>query len=121
MRKTFFLLLVLLGLINFSSLHAQSKTEYCILRIVNTVKTTGVESKLFIDLGSSQTHSLKNVFENNKNGTISVKNSDGSTTIIKDEVDFLPIIEQYGFKLIEVYSNSILEKSYVNYLFEKKN
>jgi predicted SPOUT superfamily RNA methylase MTH1 len=118
--KKILLIFAIFGLLTCSNIQAQNKTEYCILRIVNTIKTTGVESKLYINIGSSQIHSLKGVFENNKNGTISIKNSDGTTTIIKDEVDFLSIIERYGFKLIEVYSNSILEKSYVNYLFEKR-
>ncbi len=119
MRNISILIIAFVGFIYNSN--AQSKVEYCILRIVNTVKTTGVESKLYLDIGSSKTHSLNGVFENNKNGTITVKNSDGSTILIKDEVDFLPIIERYGFKLIKVYSNSILEKSYINYLFEKKS
>lgn len=117
MKKWLFVFLLLGSL---QTLQAQQKSEYCILRIINTLKTTGVESKLSIDIGTSKEHSLYNVFENNKNGFVVLKNSDGSTLVIKDEIDFLPIIERFGFKLIQVYTTSILDKSYVNYLFEKK-
>lgn len=117
MKKWFFVFLLLGSL---QTMLAQQKSEYCILRIINTLKTTGVESKLSIDIGSSKEHSLYNVIENNKNGFVVLKNSDGSTLVIKDEVDFLPIIERYGFKLVQVYTSSILDKSYINYLFEKK-
>ncbi|MCX7862669.1 MAG: hypothetical protein N2449_06715 [Bacteroidales bacterium] len=101
-------------------IYAQQKTEYCILRIVNTLKTSGIESKLSIDIGNSKEHSLYNIVENNKNGFVIFKQADGSTITIKDEVDFLAIIEKYGFRLVQVYTTSILEKSYINYLFEKK-
>lgn len=117
MKKWLFVFILMVAL---QTSHAQQKSEYCILRIINTLKTTGVESKLSIDIGTSKDHSLYNVFENNKNGYVVFKNSDGSTLVIKDEVDFLPIMERFGFKLIQVYTNSILDKSFVNYLFEKK-
>jgi hypothetical protein len=114
-----FALLFLMTISYFS--YSQNQTEYCILRITNSIKTTGIESKLYLDIGTNQTHSLKNVFINNKNGTITVKKADGSSLIISDEIDFLNIIEQYGFKLIHCYSTSVLEKTYVSYLFEKRN
>ncbi len=102
-------------------LKAQEKSEYCILRITYSVKTQGLESKLMIDLGNQINHSLRDVFENSKGGTISIKNSDGTVTVIKDEIDFLPVIERYGFKLKDVYSMTLLDKSYVNFIFEKKS
>lgn len=99
---------------------AQEKTEYCILRVTYSVKPNNLDSKLSIDLGSNANHSLKGIFENTKGGTISVNNIDGTVTIIKDEIDFFTIINKYGFKLINSYTMTLLDKSYANFVFEKK-
>lgn len=101
-----------------TTLVAQEKTEYCILRVTYSVKPNNLESKLSIDLGSNANHSLKGIFENTKGGTISVNNADGTVTVIKDEIDFFTIINKYGFKLIDSYTMTILEKSYANFVFE---
>ncbi|HOU98008.1 MAG TPA: hypothetical protein PLP65_04095 [Bacteroidales bacterium] len=103
-----------------TSLVAQEKNEYCILRVTYSVKPNNLDSKLSIDLGTNSNHSLKGIFENTKGGTISVNNADGTVTVIKDEVDFLTIISKYGFKLINSYTMTLLEKSYANFIFEKK-
>ncbi|NMC98407.1 MAG: hypothetical protein GYA62_01605 [Bacteroidales bacterium] len=99
---------------------AQEKNEYCILRVTNSVKPNNLDSKLSIDLGTNSNHSLKGIFENTKGGTISVNNADGTVTVIKDEIDFLTIISKYGYKLINTYTMTLLEKSYANFIFEKK-
>lgn len=116
MRKFVFILFVLFA----TTLVAQEKTEYCILRVTYSVKPNNLDSKLSIDLGSNANHSLKGIFENTKGGTISINNADGTVTVIKDEVDFFSIISKYGFKLINSYTMTLLEKSYANFVFEKK-
>lgn len=116
MKNIWFILLFLVSTI----LVAQEKTEYCILRVTYSIKPNNLDSRLSVDIGSSENHSLKGIFENTKGGTISVNNSDGTITVIKDEVDFLTIINKYGFKLINSYTMTLLEKSYVNFIFEKK-
>lgn len=100
--------------------NAQEKKEYCILRITYSVKPNNLESKLFVDFGTDANHSLKGIIENTKGGIISINNTDGTVTVIKDEVDFLNIISKYGYKLINSYTMTLLEKSYANFIFEKK-
>lgn len=116
MRKIFLIFLIFFA----TTLFAQQNTEYCILRVTYSVKPNNLESKLFVDLGSNANHSLKGIFENTKGGTISINNVDGTVTVIKDEVDFFTIVSNYGFKLINSYTITLLEKSYANFVFEKK-
>ncbi len=102
------------------NLFSQDKSEFCILRITYTVKTAGLDAKLQLDLGSNPNHSLKDIFENTKGGTITIKNIDGTSTVIKSEIDFLTVIQQFGFYLKDVFTMTLLDKSYANFIFEKK-
>jgi len=116
MKKIVFILLVLVT----TTLVAQEKTEYCILRVTYSVKPNNLDSKLSIDLGSSANHSLKGIIENTKGGTISVNNADGTVTVVKDEIDMFSILYKYGFKFLNSYTMTLLDKSYTNFIFEKK-
>lgn len=113
-------LLVVFFIFSYANIFAQEKIEYCILRVTYSVKPNNLDSKLSLDLGSTANHSLKGIFENTKGGTISVNNADGTVTVIKDEIDFFTIISKYGYKLINSYTMTLLEKSYANFIFEKK-
>ncbi len=107
-------------MLNASALLAQDKCEYLILRVTYSIKPTGMDARLEIDLGTSTTHSMYGILENSKGGNISLKHPDGSVTIIKNEVDFFNIIQTYGFIISNSFSFTVLEKSYVSFILVKK-
>ncbi len=116
--KTFFLIVLFFSVL---TIQAQEKAEYCILRVTYSVKPNNLDARLSIDIGTDVNHStLKGIFQNNKGDSINVNNPDGSVTVIKNEVDFFSVINKYGFNLINTYTVTLLEKSYTNFVFEKK-
>ncbi|NSW46057.1 MAG: hypothetical protein HPY79_09625 [Bacteroidales bacterium] len=118
MRKVLilFLLLLFASIVSFS----QEKAEYCIVRVTYSVKPNNLDSKLSIDFGTNINHSLKGIIENGKGGTITVNNADGTVTVVKDEIDIFSVLNKYGFVLINSYTMTLLDKSYANFIFEKK-
>jgi hypothetical protein len=116
MKKILFLVMLL----NASVLFAQEKCEYMILRVTYSIKPNGMDSRLEVDLGTSPTHSLKGILENGKSGTLSLHHTDGTVTVIKNEVDFFNIIQTYGFSITNSYSFTVLEKSYANFVLVRK-
>ncbi|MCX7953573.1 MAG: hypothetical protein N3A01_00105 [Bacteroidales bacterium] len=100
-----------------SCLFSQKK-EYFILRVTYLIKPARIECKLEVDLGT-KAHTLKNIIENTSDGALKIKNDDGTIFIIKNEVDFINFIQKYNYKLINSYTFTQLDKSYVNFLFEK--
>lgn len=112
-----FLIIVSLLIVSLLKTYSQNK-EYFILRVTYLIKPTRIESKLEIDLGT-KSHSLKNIIENTPDGTLKIKNEDGSTFIIKNEVDFFNFIQKYNFKLVNSFNFTQLDKTYVNFIFEK--
>jgi hypothetical protein len=101
-------------------LFGQPKDEYMILRVNHVLKQQGVESRLFVDLGTTGEHSMKGIIENTDAGSVIINSAEGTATAIKNEVDFLNIIYRYGFTLKESYSIDISGKSYVQFVFVKK-
>lgn len=106
--------------ISVLSAFAQQKEEYMLLQVYHVSKTYGVESRLYVDMGTTGEHSMKNILVNSEAGSVFLNSADGTTIAIKNEVDFLNIISKYGFILKESYSIEISGKSYVQFVLVKK-
>ena len=91
-----------------------------ILRSHHYLKRDGIDSRLSVDIGSLENHSLRNIVRNGESGTIIFKFSD-IIIVVKNEVDFLNMANSLNFKLVSVNEINISNKKYFQYLFFKAN
>lgn len=101
------------------SVNGQTKDEYLILRVSHYTKKHGLDSRLTVDLGTNENHSLKNIIENSQLGSVKISRSDGTVNVLKNEVDFLNIMSDFGFSMKESYVVEISGIKYTQYIFVK--
>jgi len=102
-------------------INAQSSAnkEFVILRVNYFSKQTGLEARLSIDIGTSQTHSLKGKFEEGKNGTLRYNEPGDKIIVFNNEIDILELLYKQGFEIIYCYDGVITGKNYMHYLLSK--
>jgi pyruvate formate-lyase activating enzyme-like uncharacterized protein len=113
---------VFFSLFNFATAQNEEnnqKKEFLILRVTHYTKRTGIESRMTVDIGTLEKHSLKNIIENGENGSI-IFNMPDIKIVARNEVDFLTIIQTFGFELISLNEIELSGRNYFQYLFFKK-
>jgi len=96
-----------------------SDKEVVILRVNQFLKTNGLESRLYIEIGNSPNHSFKGKVENGEAGTVRYTKNDGMVSVFTNEVDMLSFLINNGYKILNVYENNIGSRPFVNYIMEK--
>ena len=123
MKKILFISFLLICVLPFHSF-AQKKSEtqnpeYIILWVTHALKQSGIESRLEVNIGHMNGHSMKGILTNGESGTVSF-NIDGTTTVVRNEVDFFTIASSYGFKLFNVEVTDMSGKKYFQYILIKE-
>ena len=118
--KTIILLSILIFTTN-SLIFGQTNSdkEIVILRVNHFLKSSGLVTKISIEIGDSPTHSLKGKVENGEVGSVRYNKSDGTTTVYHNEVDVISFLLNNGYKILTVYENNVGSRPFVNYILEK--
>ncbi|HAA00025.1 MAG TPA: hypothetical protein DEP18_00480 [Flavobacteriales bacterium] len=114
--KTFFLSLFCFLLFSFS-VAAQTQGEVVILRVEYAKKSSGIEHRMQLDAGISTQHSLSGKVINEK-GVVRIK-TDEKTESFTNEVDLLSYLQKNGFRLLQVFNQTIMGETYLVYLLER--
>ncbi len=90
-----------------------------VLWVTHILKQTGMESRLEVNIGNMNSHSLKGILSNGESGTV-IFNDNGKSTVVRTEVDFLTVASFYGFSLNNVEVTDVAGKKYFQYLLIKE-
>jgi hypothetical protein len=98
---------------------AGSQPEYMILTVTHYLKREGVEARMQVNLGEATTHSMRGVIEKGEAGAVIFRIED-KMIILRNEVDFLNLVSQYGFKVQSVHKFLFMGKENFQYLLVKE-
>jgi hypothetical protein len=114
MKSISFLFFFLYSLSVFSA-----DKEMVIIRVDYQVKKTGIESKLYCDIGNRNTHSLYRALTNSEN-TVQIKDENDKTLVFTTEVDLMNYLFTIGYHYESTYTNTIMGTTYTNFVLVKE-
>jgi len=103
----------------FSQIGTTHYTEFVIVRVKYTVKKTGIQSHVYIDIGTSKNHSLSGALEEVGDGVIKL-GFGKDVAVLRNEVDMLNYFSSRGWIIENVSDLKIISTSYTQYLFSKE-
>lgn len=112
------LIFTLFLLFSFPFLSKADK-EIVIIRVEYASKKTGIESRLFCDIGVKNTHSLYRALTNQEN-TVQIKDENDKTLVFTSEVDLMNYLFTLGYNFVQQYTSEILTSKYMNFVLVKE-
>lgn len=91
--------------------------EYFMIRVTHLYKNDRIMSELSIDTGEMFPNSLKGKIVEGEGNSIKVNADDGKILVFHNEVDILNYLSTIGWDLVCANPVTILNKTYVEYLF----
>ncbi|MBL4752213.1 MAG: hypothetical protein JKY52_01250 [Flavobacteriales bacterium] len=88
------------------------------VRVIYTVKKTGIQSLAYIEIGTSKKHSLSDVLEYEGDGVIKV-GFGKDVAVLNNEVYMLNNFSRHGWVVQNVSNLKMISTSYIQYLFSK--
>ena len=76
--------------------------------------------KMYVETGTSTYHSSDIRIENNKDGSVTIREKNLKITVLHNEVDMLNYFSSRGWELVGATPIKILAESYTQYVFSKK-
>lgn len=116
MKKLFLISLIFLF---GNSLFAKADKEVLIIRVEYAAKKTGMESRLFCNIGVSDSHSLHKVLTNQEN-TVQIKDDSGRLSVFTNEIDLMNYLFKLGYHLESTYATKTINVDYVNFVLVKE-
>lgn len=113
--------LLLILLLSFTTLQifALTDKEVVIIRVEYSMKKASIESRLFCDIGTSNTHSLYRLLTNEEN-TVQIKDETDKIKVFTTEVDLMNYLFTLGYQFESNYSSEILSNKYMNFVLIKE-
>ena len=104
----------------FGSVNAQV-SESVIIRVSYAKKANGMESRITLDIGKSNTHSLYGKVKNLDNSnTVQIISEDGKLTVFSSEVDLINYLFTLGYKYSGYFHSIIINVDTHNFIFIKE-
>jgi hypothetical protein len=116
------ILLIAISIFAYTSIFAQTKntkTEFLELWVNYYVRTSGLETKMTIDIGQNKEHSLYGIVSNGEGDNIVFKEN-GINNVFTTEVDVLTHLYNLGWEILNVEKINLLNKENIRYLLTKK-
>jgi hypothetical protein len=116
------LVLLFIAILSFSNLFSQTEKkkdiEYMDVWVYYSVKGV-INSRMYIDIGTSKDHSLYGIVSNGEGDNI-IFNEDGVTKVFTNEVDLLKHLLDLGWEIYNIQSVKLIARDYIKYLMIKK-
>jgi hypothetical protein len=113
------IILFLFFIIGGLTLKAASDKEMVIIRVEYSAKKTGIESKLYCDIGVSNIHSLYRALTNQEN-TVQIKDENDKINVFSTEVDLMNYLFTLGYKFESTFITEIINNKYTNFILIKE-
>lgn len=99
--------------------YSQTSKEIVIIRVDYATKKTGIESRIFCDIGVANTHSLYRSLTNQEN-TVQIKDDNDKIHVFTTEVDLMNYLFSIGFQLKSTYDTELINTKYTNFILIKE-
>lgn len=117
MTRLFSFLLIFFALNAVSQTDSKELTEYVSLRVQYGNTLAGYKYDLYLDIGTSGSHSLSG-YVTNENDKVIIKDDRGKYEFTSD-IDVLNYLAKNGWRIIHTGQADILDQHYYTYLLER--
>lgn len=120
MKKiSWFLLFVFLL---FGYIARAQTSESVIIRVSYAKKTNGLESRIMLDIGKSNTHSLYGKVKNlDASSAVQITADDDKLIVFNNEVDLMNYLFKLGYKYKSYFHSVIINVDTHNFILIKEN
>lgn len=112
-----FIFCLAFAFISFGSF-AQADKEIVVIRVEYAIKKTGLESRIFCDIGVANTHSLYRSMTNSENA-VQIKDETDKIRVFTTEVDLMNYLFTLGYHFDSVFETEVVNSKYTNFILVK--
>ena len=118
MKHLFFICVLFFGISVFSQTNSTEKVEYLTVRVQYGKTMAGYKYELYVDIGTSGSHSLSGNITNVDEKVII--SDDKGKYVFDSDIDLLNYFANNGWRIIQSGEIDILDQHYYTYLMEKE-